>query len=596
MTRKMLHHVRLASVVLTLMVGMTLVPAPASAQLEATLNAQRFEPAPSYHSFMTVDTARLLPALGLGFDLNFDYAWRPLQVSTTDLERQYGMIDGLVGGRFGVGFGIAKWVEIRVMFPFMQATQVGSIGDLAGNRIHYSIGDITLSGRFRLLAEEKGVGIAVIPFVTFPTGRKDLFATRGTITFGARAAVSRHWKWVHFGAYAGYRMVPGSAIINDTVAVDDEISYGAGIGVSPVPDWLDINLELMGSGIIGPQRFNLPPRTLKDSIHSPLELHLNARLRTPIGLDVVVGGGPGLTPAVGTPGFRIYGGVSWAPPLAGEAEPVDDDPDGDRIFGDADQCPDVKEDKDQFEDEDGCPEPDNDGDGILDVDEADRTCINKPEDKDGFEDEDGCPDPDNDQDGNPDEKDECPLEPEDVDQFEDLDGCPDPDNDGDGITDDVDICPDHPEEFNDFKDEDGCPDEFKAVVKGEKIIILEKVLFVTDKDRIIKESYPLLDAVKDTLLANPGIKLIRIEGHTDSRGDDDHNLDLSNRRAQAVMKYLVDNGVDASRMEAVGKGETEPLVADDTDENMQKNRRVEFEILEQELQTVLEGQDVPTKE
>ena len=578
-TRNHFTFARTAALILTLAAASTLAPSPAAAQLEATLNAQRFLPAPSYHSFMTVDTARLLPAMGLGFDLTFDYAWRPLQVRTSDsLERQYGMIDGLVGGHLRAGFAPVDWAEIDVIFPFMQVTQVGTgLPGVGGNRAHYSIGDIELAGRFRLLAEEKAVGIAVIPFVAFPTGSRKLYASRGTFTFGARAALSRHWKVFHFGAHIGYRLVPGASVINESVAVDDELMYGVGVGVSPVPEWLDINLELMGAGTVGPQRFKLAPQALAGGVHSPLELHANVRLRTPVGLDVVVGGGPGLTLGAGTPGFRLFLGVSWAPPLSGAG----DDPDGDRIRGDADACPNEPEDRDLFEDHDGCPELDNDGDGINDLDELDRRCINKPEDKDGFEDEDGCPDLDNDADGNPDTSDKCPNEPEDVDGYEDTDGCPDADNDGDGISDDLDLCPDRPEDMNGEKDEDGCPDEVKAVVKAEKIVILDKILFVTDSDSIIMDSYPILDAVKQTLKDHPGIKRVRIEGHTDDRADDAYNLDLSIKRAEAVMRYLVEQGVEPGQLEATGYGETRPLVANDTEENMQKNRRVEFSILDQ---------------
>ncbi len=375
-----------------------LIPASASAQLEANLNAQRFQPVPGYHSFTTVDTARLLPKMGLGFDLTFSYARRPVQISSSALERQTGLVDGLIGGHFRFGFAPAEWAEIDVHFPFMQLTQVAELDGVNGNRVHYQIGDLELAGRFRLLKEERAVGIAVIPMVSFPTGNKALLSTRGHLTFGARVAVSRHWNRVHFGAYGGYRFVPGSKRYA-SFSVDDEIIYGAGFGVTIVPAVLQANLEFMGVGIIGPDRWNSASSIAKDAIHSPLEMNLNARIMTPVGLDIVVGGGPGLTPAVGTPQFRVFLGVSWAPP----AEFEDDDPDGDRIRGDMDQCPDEKEDKDGFEDRDGCPDPDNDGDGILDSDEPE--CRDHPEDIDGFEDEDGCPELDNDGDGNPDARD-----------------------------------------------------------------------------------------------------------------------------------------------------------------------------------------------
>ena len=335
---------------LLLLTALLLVlPSTASAQLESSLNAQRFTPAPSYHSFMTVDTARLLPRLGLGFDLTFSYARRPIQISSSELVRQTGLVDGLIGGHFRAGFAPAPWVEIDVIFPFMQMTQVaGNIQNVSGNRIHYSIGDLQVAGRFRILAEEKAIGFAVIPFVEMPTGNRDLFATRGHFNFGLRLALSRHFQRVHFGVYGGYRLIPGSTEIN-SFGVDDEVMYGAGFGVSVVPGILATNLELMGAGIIGPARWRADDVVAKDALHSPLEMNLNVRIMTPVGLDFVLGGGPGLTPAVGTPQFRVFFGASWAPP----AEMEDDDPDRDRIRGELDQCPEEKEDKDGFEDDDG---------------------------------------------------------------------------------------------------------------------------------------------------------------------------------------------------------------------------------------------------
>jgi outer membrane protein OmpA-like peptidoglycan-associated protein len=554
-----------------------LLPTSVSAQLEANLNAQRFQPVPGYHSFTTVDTARLLPKLGLGFDLTFSYARRPVQISGDGLARQFGLIDGLVGGHFRVGFAPIDWAEINLHFPFMQLTQVGALQGVNGNRVHYQIGDLEIAGRIRLLREEVAVGIAVIPFVSAPTGNKDLLSTRGTFTFGARVAVSRHFNRLHFGAYAGYRFVPGSTR-DLNFSVDDELMYGAGFGVTIIPAWLQANVEIGGVGIIGPDRWNNnADGVAKGAIHSPLEMNLNARVMTPVGLDFIIGGGPGLSPAPGTPQFRVFFTVAWSPPL----DVTDDDPDRDRIRGDADACPNEAEDKDGFEDSDGCPDPDNDGDGILDVDEPD--CRDDPEDMDGFEDEDGCPDLDNDQDGIPDLKDQCPDEAEDRDGFEDTDGCPDLDNDGDGILDDKDICPDQPEDFNGIKDEDGCPDEIQTVVTKEKIVILDRVLFDLDLATIMKESDSILAAVAKVLQDNPQITRVRVEGYTDSQGTDEHNQKLSEDRARAVVSWLVKRGgVDASRLEIKGFGESQFLDQTETEAAHAKNRRVEFKIVSEE--------------
>jgi len=293
-------------------------------------------------------------------------------------------------------------------------------------------------------------------------------------------------------------------------------------------------------------------------------------------------------------------------------EPNIGDRDGDGIKDDIDKCPDDPEDFDGFEDEDGCPDPDNDRDGIPDVDDKcpdipedkdgiddedgcpegetnDRDgdgipdnvdkCPDQPEDRDGFEDEDGCPDPDNDGDGILDNVDLCPNDPEDKDGFEDEDGCPDPDNDHDRIPDKDDKCPNEPETYNGFEDEDGCPDRGRVVVTETSIEILDVIYFEYDKAVILPKSYPILDAIAATLQGNPSIQLIEIQGHTDERGDDAYNLDLSDRRAKAVMKYLVDKGVDAKRLTAQGYGETQPLDRRHVEAAWAKNRRVAFLIL-----------------
>jgi outer membrane protein OmpA-like peptidoglycan-associated protein len=255
---------------------------------------------------------------------------------------------------------------------------------------------------------------------------------------------------------------------------------------------------------------------------------------------------------------------------------VDNDPDKDGIVGEADKCPNEAEDKDGFQDEDGCPDPDNDGDGVLDA--ADK-CPNEPEDKDGFQDEDGCPDPDNDGDGILDVDDLCPNDPEDKDGFEDQDGCPDLDNDKDRIPDKDDKCPNEPETYNGFEDQDGCPDRGRVVVTETSIDILDVIYFEYNSATIKSVSYPILDAVAATMQGNPSIQLIEIQGHTDERGDDAYNLDLSDRRAKSVMQYFTDKGVDSKRLTAQGYGETQPLDRRHNEPAWAKNRRVAFLII-----------------
>ncbi len=256
------------------------------------------------------------------------------------------------------------------------------------------------------------------------------------------------------------------------------------------------------------------------------------------------------------------------------------DADGDGCLDKVDQCPNQPEDRDGFEDDDCCPDPDNDQDGIADSEDQ---CPNVPEDKDNHHDADGCPDPDNDNDGVADRLDRCPEQPEDLDGYRDDDGCPDDDNDGDRIVDLKDKCPDRPEDYDGDEDEDGCPDlkKYKLVkVTRTKIELKQKVFFATARSRILSRSFALLGEVAQVLKDHSKIYL-RIEGHTDSRGNDRYNLRLSQGRANSVRLFLLRRGIDPVRMEAAGYGETRPIESNRTRSGRAMNRRVEFVITKQ---------------
>ncbi len=240
------------------------------------------------------------------------------------------------------------------------------------------------------------------------------------------------------------------------------------------------------------------------------------------------------------------------------------DRDGDGLKDDVDKCPDDPEDKDNFEDEDGCPDYDNDKDGILDVRDK---CPNDPEDKDGFEDSDGCPDPDNDKDGILDVDDKCPNEP----GPKENQGCPDTDKDKDTVVDRLDKCPDEPGPPSNA----GCPEKKYITITQEKIELKRQVQFATAKAKINPDSFDLLDEVVDILKKNVTIN-IRIEGHTDNKGNAKKNIKLSQDRAKAVYDYLVTHGIDAGRLSSEGYGQTCPIADNKTVEGREKNRRTDF--------------------
>lgn len=122
----------------------------------------------------------------------------------------------------------------------------------------------------------------------------------------------------------------------------------------------------------------------------------------------------------------------------------------------------------------------------------------------------------------------------------------------------------------------------EPVAMPEFIELPEKVRFAQNSARILGESHAMLDEVAKRIVDTPQIRRIRVEGHASADGNDAHNMDLSSRRATAVMDYLVGAGVDAERLEAEGYGETRPIADNETREGRETNRRVELHILEQD--------------
>ena len=109
------------------------------------------------------------------------------------------------------------------------------------------------------------------------------------------------------------------------------------------------------------------------------------------------------------------------------------------------------------------------------------------------------------------------------------------------------------------------------------------VYFATNKDVILSRSHVTLNQVADLLMKNKWVKKIRVDGHTDAQGDEAYNLDLSERRAASVMRYLVEFGIDASRLISEGHGETQPIATNRTRAGRAKNRRVDFIIVDPQM-------------
>lgn len=256
------------------------------------------------------------------------------------------------------------------------------------------------------------------------------------------------------------------------------------------------------------------------------------------------------------------------------------DTDGDGIYDKDDACPEVA----GLKAFNGCP--DSDGDGIED---SKDTCPNEA----GLAEFNGCPDRDGD--GVPDNTDNCP----DVAGLKSLAGCPDADSDG--IADGDDKCPNEagpsanngcpwPDSDGDgvLDKDDQCPNEAGTVANNgcpEIVVPTQEVQNqLTEYARTInfnsgRSSFkdgtdPTLQAISAILNEYPKANFT-IEGHTDSTGSEDTNQLLSEQRANAVMDYLVNNGISSARLNAKGYGAANPIADNNTRSGRAANRRVD---------------------
>lgn len=176
---------------------------------------------------------------------------------------------------------------------------------------------------------------------------------------------------------------------------------------------------------------------------------------------------------------------------------------------------------------------------------------------------------DSDGDGVLDDNDQCPN----VAGTAALHGCPERDRDHDGVLEPDDACPDKAGPATNA----GCPVYRTVVVTDNSIELNQKIFFAYDLADILPKSYEVLDDVATVLRDREKLR-VRIEGHTDEHGAFKHNLELSLARARSVMRYLVDHGVAAERLSAMGYGSTQPLDTNKTAAGRERNRRVEFVI------------------
>jgi outer membrane protein OmpA-like peptidoglycan-associated protein len=530
------------------------LPSLAAAQ-QAPFDLQLFLPPAAGGTTFTVDRPTVPRHLSAVFGLSASYALDPLVRSElvedgNVLLPAASVVRHLGQAELMAALGLFEYLELGVAVPVGLVD--GARNDLLSPGYTYGTGvgmaDVRLSAKVPIL---RGDFALAARFVThLPTGDSNNYL--GNAYWVATPSVVFAWAPgpLTVGGELGYRFRQRSAVPG--FEQDDEIHVGLGATVPIVPE-----VELMAESQL---RIGVGGRTVRAN-EVPWDVGGGVRVWPVRGFSIEAGVATGILAGYGAAPVRAFVALRFATEQ-GES------------------CRNGPEDNDGFEDGDFCADVDNDADGRPD---ADDRCPNDPEDADEFADDDGCPDPDNDADGVLDGEDSCPTQSEDRDGFQDDDGCPEPDNDQDGVADGLDDCPMEPEDLDSFQDDDGCPEPGPAAasvtVTDTRILISERIYFDYDRDTIRSVSMPLLDQVALVIQELRSELRVRIDGYTDNEGSEAYNVDLSYRRARAVVEYLVGRGVARSRLEYRGYGPRNPVAPNDSPEGRALNRRVEFTIL-----------------
>jgi outer membrane protein OmpA-like peptidoglycan-associated protein len=486
----------------------------------------RYMPAPSSTEGFGLLSPAPPPHLTIDARLAIDYAYGSLAVSTTTVdgrERDGFLVENSFTTHFAVSMGLADFLGFWVGLP---VTWVQSGTDLSTELPGLvpvegpAAGDFTIGLRAKLVGErerpEEGidVGLGLAAALLLPSGVPESLTGDGSVGFRAIATLALASSIITPIVNVGFAYRPESEYVPQGLTSPILARPGSEL-LFGVGAHLHLDPVRLEGELRGATTLTADQAFSGDAV--PIEVLLGAHFDLGSGVTAGLAIDAGVTQGVGVPAVRILGTLGYALPLASDGDDEDEDEDIDTVSGGED----------------------DDGDGI------------------------------------PNERDECPSEAEDADGHADDDGCPEEDADGDGNPDNDDFCPDQPETVNDYLDDDGCPDG--ATIDGSQIVTTEPILFGHRRARLDEGVEASLALVAELLNDDPDIALVQVEGHAaENEGNTDRSLRLSEARAEAVLEFLVDHGVDSARLTFVGMGSDVPATEGAHDEN----RRVTFRILE----------------
>ncbi len=525
---------------------------PALVRAQASGALDRLDPAPAGDTFVSMPSADVAGKLRFAAAATFSYAHDPLVLRSIPSGTTLDWMTSQTLLHLQASVEVWRRLKLDVDVPLM-LTEDGTSGTLGNitatprNGTHF--GDVRVEARAAVLHQEGWVPAAGVTLsVWAPSGSAPSFAGAGVVRVEPGVVIGAEFEHLVWGASAGARFQPavggavtGSQIVGGLgvaarfygVTLGPELSYGLALGDARADIFQSsaaANGELLARRALPARPRHLRPRRRPRPRARPRHAELPHRRRHLRHLRRPLSGtgarrrrgarprlhGPARRAPAGAPGPRRHRRRRRA-----------------RRRG---RVPERRRRRDAGRLPPRLP-PDRDRDGIPDVDDA---CPDVP----------GVPSPD-------------PAK----------NGCP-ADTDGDGIPDDKDACPNEKGPPNADPKRNGCPTAVR--VEGTQIVILQQVNFDTGKDTIDPSSFDLLGQVAAALEQHPDIARVAVDGHTDNVGGDKPNKSLSEHRALAVVRWLIDHGVDARRLEARGFGQRRPIADNRNEAGRAKNRRVEF--------------------
>jgi len=618
------HHSRrlLVGAALAACVGLWATESGAQTRTGWALN--RYEPSPMGDAFFLAEHPWYSRTRVFSVGLYGDYAINPLQLVRIDPSGVQQPAQDDITGMFvlhvGAQVSFLDRVGVHVSLPvsLLQSGASSGTTPAVGPADGPAIGDLRAGLRVRLFghADKDPFSLHLGANVFVPIGERannlgdEAVRVEPRLTLAGRGGPVR---W----SFGGSFQVRSNLDVSN-LAFGNELRLTAALGVvladerlmigpevyffTPIREYSAAQVAAYGNTLGSSPTFN--------SALSGGEVFLGASYLIADAFRIGAAGGPGFMQGPGVPTGRVVFNLAYAP-ITREVAPVVADTDGDGVLDPDDQCPTTPQGTRPDPARLGCPLLDTDGDGVYDGDDqcvtepqgatpdpARRGCPLRDRDGDGVMDADdicpdqaqgptpdptparrGCPAGDRDSDGVFDHEDLCPDESRMPFPDPARNGCSLPDTDHDQVPEPPDACPGVPGVPSNDPARNGCPNA-DIRLEGGQIRILQQVFFDTDRDTIKPRSNRILLAVSDVLRGAPHIRRISVDGHTDNRSDEAHNMDLSQRRAGAVVRWLVAHGVEEARLEAHGYGPTRPIDTNETNAGRGRNRRVEFVIID----------------